>query len=291
LGLVGTSIGRYYLEEFIGAGGTGLVYRAVRRDLGRQVAIKLFYPLGSADVRFRQILKRGFRAQAALNHPNIVSIFDVGEEGVEGRHCFYLVMDYVQGEPLLIWSRGQDRHEDRFGRRLKVAIQIADALRLAHETTYRDEHGFEIRGVLHGDVKPANVLVESGDRARLLDFLLIDIQRIVDPILVRPNILVDDDDDHATSQFFGTPGFMSPEQERQGVLSVSSDIYGLGVTLAHLFLPGTGRPLRRMRRMLQEGTNELPYIVIQMVSKSPSNRPRTMMEVVQSLRAIKDLQV
>src|SRR4029434_1346196 len=133
----GLRLGPYEIESTLGAGGMGEVYRALDTRLDRIVAIKQLTP----DQRAR--FEREARAIAALSHPNICQVYDVGPD--------YLVLEYLEGQPV----RGPLPPEDA----VRIAIQIAGALQAAHE-----------RGILHRDLKPANIMVTAGGTAKLLDF-------------------------------------------------------------------------------------------------------------------------
>ncbi|HEY7057191.1 MAG TPA: serine/threonine-protein kinase, partial [Vicinamibacterales bacterium] len=133
----GVRLGPYEIESAIGAGGMGEVYRARDTRLDRIVAIKQLTP------EYRERVEREARAIAALNHPNICQVYDVGPD--------YLVLEYLEGEPV----RGPIAPAEA----VRVAMQIAGALQAAHE-----------QGILHRDLKPANIMVTAGGTAKLLDF-------------------------------------------------------------------------------------------------------------------------
>lgn len=275
--LIGGEVSAYRLGDFVGSGGTGLVFAAAHRSLGRKVAVKLFYPLAPNQTSVYQFLERGFRALGALEHPNIVRVIDSGLTKLAGPESFYLVMEYVQGIDLASWSKGLGSEGSQLRRRLDAAVQLARALQAAHNTIYIDNLGFEVRGVLHGDLKPSNVLVTQAGQVKLLDFLLIDIQRLLDPETVpdsvetktsiRPPLAT------PITELVGTPGFMAPEQKGHGVISTKSDIYGLGVTLGHLFAPDAGDHLimRLLTRNLPEKL--APFILAEMMADDPAHRP------------------
>src|SRR5262249_8310774 len=173
------------------------------------------------------LFARGFRAVAAVSHPNVIAVHDHGTFEFEGIERAYLTMELVDGLPLDAWSRQQGA-ADRFRSALLAFRQVTDALRAAHESSYVDEFGFQVHGVLHGDVKPANILVEKDGSVRLIDFLQLDVQRLIDPRIVSPDRPLPRD----VTAAMGTPGFMAPEQERHGVVTVATDVFGLGVTFA-----------------------------------------------------------
>jgi WD40 repeat protein/predicted Ser/Thr protein kinase len=204
------SFGDYELLEEIGRGGMGVVYRARQRSLDRIVAIKMMaFGPGSSP----ELVKR-FRAEAvsaaALQHPNIVAIHEVGIH--EGRHFF--VMDFVEGQSLAQIAKNELLTSKRAAAYLKT---IAEAVHYAHE-----------RGILHRDLKPSNVLIDAQDQPRIVDFGL---ARRLDGA---SELTV-------TGQVLGSPNYLPPEQAtaRRGRVSRRTDVYALGATLYHLL---TGRP-------------------------------------------------
>lgn len=282
--LAGESIGAYQLIEFLGAGGSGLVFRSQHETLGRQAAVKLFYPIAPSVGDFHTLFEKGFRALGALDHPNIVKIFDFGPVGVAATKTFYLAMEYIQGKPLDLWSQALADDKNALMKRLDAAIVVAEALTAAHETTYYDEIGFETRGVLHGDLKPANILVSDSGKVKLTDFLLVDIQRLLDPRVMPPQFRRRK---RPTTEAFGTPGFMAPEQEKQGIVTVQTDIFGLGMTSIHLFFPVVDPVPALFMSGEDEFLPELKDLVLQMIANPPQKRPSDMREVVERLRSIR----
>lgn len=274
--LVGTRVGHWQLEEFLGQGGSGFVYRAKNIGLGSQAAVKVIrYAPAGFDVVARA-LSRGVRGLAALSHPNVISVFETGKFELAGDRSCYLVMDLVRGQPLDEWSRSIDG-EAAFSARLTCAIAMARALEAAHTCRFLDESGFEMTGILHGDIKPANVLVSTEGRPVILDFMIDDIQRLVElqgPLTSSAN----------PTRAFGTQGFMSHEQADAGVVTTRSDIYGLGVTYCYLFAPkGQCPPLDFFSAAVPE---KLLNLVRAMTKTSPDDRPQAVSEVVLSLSSI-----
>src|SRR3712207_6270205 len=211
--------GRFALVREIGSGGMSTVFLGRDEVLDRPVAIKVLKPDledSGVSVRFR----REGRTAAKLSHPNIVQVYDAGEEEVEGREVSYIVVEYVPGGDLkdLI-----DRRGPLPGIMLsRIGADVADALAHAHE-----------RGVIHRDIKPQNVLINDYGSPKLTDF---GIARALDA-------------DHSTStgSYLGTAFYSSPEQLRGEGVTPKSDIYYLGATLYHAAVgepPFSGDPLQ-----------------------------------------------
>lgn len=276
---VGTRVGPYMTETEIGAGGSGVVYRVRASRYPYPLALKLFYPLRAAYAHLFPLFARGFRAVAAVHHPNVVGVHDHGVFEFAGSKRAYFTMDLVDGVSLDVWCSRQKTTIGRYRLALPVFRQVAAALCAAHETSYLDELGFEVRSVLHGDVKPANVMVDESGHARLLDFLQLDVQRLIDPRVLSPDILKE----QTITALLGTPGFMAPEQERHGIVTVATDVYGLGITYAYALADRTtSNPIFDLNRK-PEIPPSFRELVRKMIDTKPENRPARMRDVLEAL--------
>ena len=139
--MIGQAVGPYILVELIGAGGSGIVFRANQASSGLEIAVKVFYPLPASLGSFYQLFRRAFRTLASVSHPGIARALDFGRCDVAGTSVCYLSMEYVRGLPLDKWSRNLDSLTDPFKHRLRAALQLSEALAAAHETVYTDELG------------------------------------------------------------------------------------------------------------------------------------------------------
>ena len=199
-------LGRYELRNVLGSGAMGVVYEGFDPALGRRVAIKTI--LGSIALdpatakAYSERFVREAQAVARLNHPNIVQVHDFGEEG----EVAYLVMEFIQGREL----RGFFEAKERFTPTQAVRImgELLDALDFAHEA-----------GVIHRDVKPANVMLDAQWRVKLADFGVARFQ---------------DSDRSAVGTMVGTPAFMSPEQISGGKVDRRTDLFSAGIVLYQL---------------------------------------------------------
>jgi len=190
----GTTLGPYEILSLIGAGGMGEVYRARDPRLGREVAIKVLPHDRVADESRRQRFIREARAASALNHPNIITIYEI--ESAEGRD--FLVMELVPGKSLdaLIPRQGM-----RLSEVLRIAIPVADALAAAHA-----------KGIIHRDLKPANVMVGADGAVRVLDFGLAKLRDTGSTPEEDTQTLLADQGLSAPGTIAGTAAYMSPEQ-------------------------------------------------------------------------------
>lgn len=229
-------IGRYEIDSEIGRGSMGVVYKAHDPRIGRTVALKVLafsFPLGPGEEE--EFLKRFFdeaRIAGQLNHPNIVTIFDVGEKAAEGES--FIAMEYVTGTNLhdLLASGG----------RLPV-MQVVDVIeQAARALDYAHENG-----VVHRDIKPANLLLTDTGQVKILDF---GIARLVSAARTGPGRL------------FGTPNYMAPEQVTGAEVDGSADQFALGVTLYQLL---TGE-----RPFLGDSITAISYQVMNIDPAPPS---------------------
>jgi len=195
--------GRYQLQEQIGQGGMGVVYRAFDTVLERVVALKLVQAPTELEAELRERFFREARAAGHLSHANIVTIYDLGEQ--DGRP--YIAMEYLDGEDLQKRLARPERMSLRH--RLDLAIEISHGIEYAHA-----------RGIVHRDLKPANVYLTESGTAKILDFGL---ARLMTSQLTQSNMLM------------GTLNYMAPEQVRGERADQRSDIFSMGVVLYELF--------------------------------------------------------
>ncbi|HVF66637.1 MAG TPA: protein kinase [Pyrinomonadaceae bacterium] len=217
----GKKVGSYVLEEPVGRGGMGVVYRGRHEKLQRAVAVKSINPKGTHDLRrLRHRFEREAFVQAQLDHPGIVKIYDY----IVSEQSYFIVMEYVEGRSLaqLIKENAGGIESERA---LDIFEQILSAVSYAHTFTYRDEAGATHQGIVHRDLKPPNIMVTDGDRIKVTDFGIVK--------------LVGAEATDTSKIAYGSPRYVSPEQAAGEQLDQRSDIYSLGVILYEML---TGRP-------------------------------------------------
>jgi serine/threonine protein kinase/tetratricopeptide (TPR) repeat protein len=273
----GQTIGPYEILDKLGEGGMGVVYKARDRRLRRNVALK-FLSENAADPTTRTRFLREAQTASALSHPNIVTVYDIGEDGETG----YIVMEYVEGQPMnrVIPAGGLAP-----GKALEYAIQLAEALAAAHSA-----------GIVHRDLKPGNVLLDRSGRIKVLDFGLAKFDSRANSEVTQSVALTED------GSFMGTVAYVAPEQSMGRGVDPRSDLFSFGVLLQEMF---TGdRPFRAPHQLallheinygkpkpVREGRPDLPenleVLVSVLLEKKPENRYQSMDEVLPLLRALR----
>ena len=285
--MIGQTLGHYRIDSKLGEGGMGLVYRARDLHLDREVAIKVLPTETVADPERKRRFAQEAKAASALNHPNILHIYDISaQDGVD-----FIAMEYVKGETLA----------QRIGRKalplqqtLKYASQIADALTTAHRA-----------GIIHRDIKPSNLIVSDKGVVKVLDFGLAKLMEPSEPNPGSPTESMKADSAPRTEvgTVVGTVAYMSPEQAAGKNVDARSDIFSFGTTLYEMV---TGRrPFQGDTKMStlaaiihheppppSEFAGALPpdleKIIARCLRKDPERRAQHMDDVKLALEELKD---
>ena len=285
--LIGQSLGAYQVQSSLGEGGMARVYKAYHPRLRREVAIKVIHSQVADREGFQARFEREAQVIANLQHPNIVSIYDFGEEG----SLTYLVMQYVGGGTL--------RDQIRSVRRLEVQRAISYTIQMARALHHAHQHG-----IVHRDVKPQNMLVSSTNQNHLLlsDFGIAKFYQSAEDSMVLSEMptRTAESDSSLTSidQIIGTADYMSPEQASSQQVDARTDVYALGIVLYQMLVGDVPFHSTTLRGLLFQHVYSLPpsvsaknplvpeilaQIVNKAIAKAPGDRFQSAEAMAQAL--------
>jgi len=266
-------LGDYVIEERIGSGGMGEVFRARQQSLDRVVALKILPRSVAEDATAKERFFREARSAASLVHPNVVQIYTVGEE----RGIPFFAMEYIEGRDL--GNRLKTGERFTLGEVVDIMASVAMALEFAEE-----------HGIVHRDIKPANIMIDKSRTVKVMDFGLAKATTSITQITQAGFIV-------------GTPTYMSPEQAEGGEVDIRSDIYSLGIVF-YLLLTGRppfsadspaaviyqhlhARPVSpsKLNPEIPEAAEE---ITLCMIAKRPADRYQSASELLDDLLALRE---
>lgn len=281
---IGHIFQQYRVLEFLGQGGTGVCYRVQHATIGRELCLKLTYPLASQPQTILRAVSRMVRALGAIDHPGVIKLQDFGVMEIEGDSTFYLGMDLLSRHTVASWSF---ENKLPIAKILNTFAKIADALHASHTCRFFDETGFEQIGLLHGDIKPDNIMMTRLGEPVVTDFMMPDLhallakgarERLSDEVGPRPP---------APTADFGTDEYMPPEQMDQGLVTVRSDIFSLGLTTVETILRRYDEwdGMADVQTLIDLGIDdEFGTYLLRMMYARPEERPSSMEQVANRFR-------
>jgi serine/threonine protein kinase len=281
--LLGRRLGTYQILSPLGAGGMGEVYLARDTRLGRKVALKILPSFFTKDEQRLRRFQQEARAASALNHPNIITLFDIGEADA----VHFIASEYIEGETLRARLAGRKL---KLGEVIDVAMQVASALASAHQA-----------GIVHRDIKPENIMLRPDGIVKVLDFGLAKLATkpvtTVDPAATTVAKV-----DTAPGTVMGTANYMSPEQARGQTVDARTDIFSLGVVLyemiagcqpfqgettSHVIVSILEKEPPPLTRHAPETPAELQRIVMKALKKDREERYQVIKEMLNDLKDLK----
>ncbi len=286
--MIGKSLRSYRIEAKLGAGGMGVVYKAVDSRLGRTAAIKILSANALNAEHERRFVQEA-KAASSLNHPNIVTIYDIDTQEIDGKPIPYIAMEYVAGDTLdhLIGKKGL-----RIRDVLKYAIQMADALAAAHAA-----------GIVHRDLKPSNVIVTPQGVVKILDFGLAKLSEPAQPDAFAETMHGEGSPLTEEGTILGTVAYMSPEQADGKTVDSRSDVFSFGSVLYEMATGqrafAGGSKLSSLSAVLYKDPQpaskagadippELDRIIGRCLKKDPERRWQTMADVKVALEELRE---
>ncbi len=261
--------GRYRIEKELGKGNMGVVYQAVDPQIERLVALKVLREDRMVSEDFVMRFVKEAKAIGRLSHPNIVTVYDVGQDN----DTIYIAMEYLEGRPFDEVIRGSRLELEKI---LDIGIQVAETLDYAHK-----------KKIVHRDIKPSNMILSEEGRVKLTDF---GIARIEDPLVMQQT---------QAGEILGTPVYMPPEQAMGTPIDGRADLYSLGVILYELIVgrrPFDGSNITAILRSIIQDTPESPSqvdpfipqgisdLIMKCLSRNPEDRFQTGAELATALK-------
>ena len=287
ISMIGASLRHYRIEAKLGAGGMGVVYRALDTHLDRPVAIKVLPSAAVSDSERRARFAQEAKAASALSHRNIITIYDIDSGQVDSQAVDFIAMQYVSGKTLeqMIGRKGL-----RLTDALRYAIQIADGLAAAHQA-----------GIVHRDLKPGNVIVDEQGEVKILDFGLAKLTEPEEPDAFAATQSVHLKAETEVGTIMGTIAYMSPEQAEGHKVDARSDIFSFGTVLYEMVtgrraFPGGSKlstlasVLHREPSPLRPGEDNVPRelerVILRCLRKDPQRRWQNMSDVKVALEDV-----
>ncbi|CAN5607989.1 hypothetical protein BH10BAC2_BH10BAC2_05340 [soil metagenome] len=228
---IGLKVNSYIITEYINSGGFGSVYKARHENLERVVAIKISHQITRGYRNIKDVIAVGINGLKNLIHPNIIKIEDLFEGSFQDEKRLVIVMEYLPDGTLKDLKK-EGLSMEEMAQRMVIFTKTCQAIYYAHTKKYKNSLGLSVTGLMHGDIKPTNVLLTTASEPKVMDFMFVDLNRLLEIETKVPNYLTLYD---YGTRAIGTDGYMAPEQALQGEVDEQTDIFALGILLFELF--------------------------------------------------------
>ena len=275
---IGLKIMNYEIIEYIHAGGFGGVYKARHNKLRNIVALKISHEIDEGFEFLDEIMSVGITGLQLLNHKYIIRTIDMGEIIINDSKRIFIIMEYISGGTLADLNK-ENLSGDEVLKRIEIFKKVCRGMHYSHNIRYRNKLGFQSTGLMHGDIKPANILLTETLEPRIMDFMFVDMSKLVEIKLKLPEEI---ERLNCATMAFGTEGYMPLEQKINGIVTEKTDIYGLGILLFEILCPikfsdskfinPTESSIKQIHEFLKRNCANLPKYVSKIIHKATKER-------------------
>lgn len=266
---VGMKINNYRIQQYVHSGGFGSVFKAKHIHLDTIVAVKISHKVEVGFENLNEIVSIGLQGLRLLDHEYIVKTFDFERRDFGRDERLVIVMEYIDGGTLNDYIKS-NLSKDEIWKRIEIFKKVCSGIYHAHTIRYRNKLGFQSVGLMHGDIKPANILMTRDKNPKIMDFMFVDMNRLLEIEVKAPDFI---NRAGFATDAFGTVGYMPPEQQIQGQVTEQTDIYALGILLFEILCPYKYSEMQfnssqEIYTFLAQNNKDVPKFVSEIVFKA-----------------------
>lgn len=277
--LTNKTFGNYTTLDYLGCGSFSAVYSAVHNYTKEKVALKVAHTNDRKLIEeYNQIVKTGLSGLLKINHQNIIGIREYFMTSDHDTDYFILVLDLIKGQSL---DKTPGIESLSIPDKLNLFTKICNAIHFAHEFEYLDQnefHSFKVKGILHGDIKPNNIMISPDWEPKIIDFLFLNFKKSTEEQLETYG------NKEVNTGIFGTKGFMAPEQEKSGIINEKTDIFSLGILLKQIIY-GFKNEEQKSISAIQLKLNK---IIDKATHTNPAYRYNAVTEIIKDVNKLKN---